>query len=65
MSWPFKREMKTEMPVDVISVSCRVDALAKRLDNQDHEIAKLQDRLSNLNMALAFKAGKKPPESRP
>lgn len=63
MSWPFQSEPKAQISVDFLSLVCRVDNLQKRVDQQDHEIAKLNDRISNLNMALAFKSGKKPSEA--
>lgn len=41
----------------------RINILENNSNEQSLEIEKLKDRISNLNMALAFKSGKKPSEA--
>lgn len=61
MSFFFKNAGDLESAVKKLQAV--IESVEKKIGDQDREIASLKDKISNLNMALAFKSGKKPPEA--
>lgn len=57
----FRQDRSMELSME--NLVSRINILENNSNEQSLEIEKLKDRISNLNMALAFKSGKKPSEA--